>query len=1249
MAALLEDEEESVAAKAASYFARWPDRKFADPLLQVFQSSKGALMDYCAQALARLGDNRFIPIFLQRYAAKSFRLLDHIGILDAMMEVKRPEGIEIIHLLLEKACQEEKNKEAQEKLERLVPLWASTLLRCHKPEEITYLLKYYLASPRREDWGYLILAAFVAHANAPYSREELEQETKRRALSRIEKGEIAQLANGGAEACAETVEKLLKKKSYVETIDFLSQAAEALFEQAKKSIGELAMREWEKRESQLLINLRLLRALAGELPQIKQTESTVQRRLAITALLIYSQLWQCREFIGASLESLTAEKKLALLLEEREELQEDDRLIGFLAEEDSPTWMTQACLKEIKEDSHSIAASRAIRLLGRLGAIQAIPTLLSLFRDEDDGISDLAHEALSQIGEPVLPFIANIFQEGTEREINALLPLLGRLPYPATVDLILSRFDHLYEIDRESLVYALEELGSSRFIPLLKACLKEDEPEEEVFSLLCRVHGIEDPELPRIERTLARRDKESKERMARLLAGDKRALVRENIPLPLRCVECSRTYTYSVSEVLVDQDDKEMREIYIRDPIICKHCRAEGKYEITPEARLAVTLNLMAMVELDEAGKAALNEGPVKVASLRVAGRPMGPKQGLAYYQEQIAKHPDRADLRVGYGNLLLFWKKEAEARAEFEKAVQLDPLAVEALSSLAQMEMKAGRLDEAYSFYRKCLEVCESGHFFHMEEEKRDLFREQLEMALWDLQEELHIKPPQPLSMETGRPQLIKKEKVGRNDPCPCGSGKKYKRCCLAKEEFKARPSLPTTMVTEEEDRLTKRLVSFAASSRFKREFAEALSFFFSKPVSELADVPHDDSDFTQFIEWFIHDYQLAGGSTVIEEFARTQGTSIPPNEREILQGWLDPAISLFEVQESSPERAEIRIKDLFTGKEILIRDVSGSKQLVKWDLIATRVLPAGEHMRPSGSFFHFRPRERDSLIRFLNEKWGEHRKTTGKDRWEAFMKAKGYLFYHYALSREAEPQPPLLTPEYHDLVFCKALYDVDNFHAALYRLRQEADFHLEQGEEEGGEKKIRFAWLKRGKSKDIVPEGSKKGQGLVIQSALLSTPASRGTLSLGTLNLTERRLTLETLSRERLEAGKRRIEISVGSYLRFRADSFESAKAALERHKVAEEKEKESLAIPLEEKEAILKQFLTRHLEDWLHTPIPALDGKSPLDTVRLPGGKERVEQLLKEMENMEERKRREGEIYADVGVLREKLGLPLGKTYE
>lgn len=27
----------------------------------------------------------------------------------------------------------------------------------------------------------------------------------------------------------------------------------------------------------------------------------------------------------------------------------------------------------------------------------------------------------------------------------------------------------------------------------------------------------------------------------------------------------------------------------------------------------------------------------------------------------------------------------------------------------------------------------------------------------------------------------IVKGKKIGRNDPCPCGSGKKYKKCCGA------------------------------------------------------------------------------------------------------------------------------------------------------------------------------------------------------------------------------------------------------------------------------------------------------------------------------------------------------------------------------------------------------------------------------------------------------------------------------------
>ena len=35
-------------------------------------------------------------------------------------------------------------------------------------------------------------------------------------------------------------------------------------------------------------------------------------------------------------------------------------------------------------------------------------------------------------------------------------------------------------------------------------------------------------------------------------------------------------------------------------------------------------------------------------------------------------------------------------------------------------------------------------------------------------------------------RPKTLKHEhKIGRNDPCPCGSGRKYKNCCLESGKY--------------------------------------------------------------------------------------------------------------------------------------------------------------------------------------------------------------------------------------------------------------------------------------------------------------------------------------------------------------------------------------------------------------------------------------------------------------------------------
>jgi hypothetical protein len=51
---------------------------------------------------------------------------------------------------------------------------------------------------------------------------------------------------------------------------------------------------------------------------------------------------------------------------------------------------------------------------------------------------------------------------------------------------------------------------------------------------------------------------------------------------------------------------------------------------------------------------------------------------------------------------------------------------------------------------------------------------------------------------------------KIGRNDPCPCGSGSKYKRCCLAKHEAERRASPPGEVEDEEEEHLALQMAAF-------------------------------------------------------------------------------------------------------------------------------------------------------------------------------------------------------------------------------------------------------------------------------------------------------------------------------------------------------------------------------------------------------------------------------------------------------
>ncbi len=112
----------------------------------------------------------------------------------------------------------------------------------------------------------------------------------------------------------------------------------------------------------------------------------------------------------------------------------------------------------------------------------------------------------------------------------------------------------------------------------------------------------------------------------------------------------------------------------------------------------------------------------------------------------------------------------------------------IDAMSDLRQgIGLRAyGQNDPVIEYKREGFEMFEGMTAAIREEIVRRLFLVQLRP-----QAELKREKVAKVTSEGGagdgtvkRQPVVKKVKVGRNDPCPCGSGKKYKNCCLDKDQ---------------------------------------------------------------------------------------------------------------------------------------------------------------------------------------------------------------------------------------------------------------------------------------------------------------------------------------------------------------------------------------------------------------------------------------------------------------------------------
>ncbi|GAB3055818.1 SEC-C metal-binding domain-containing protein [Virgibacillus ainsalahensis] len=152
---------------------------------------------------------------------------------------------------------------------------------------------------------------------------------------------------------------------------------------------------------------------------------------------------------------------------------------------------------------------------------------------------------------------------------------------------------------------------------------------------------------------------------------------------------------------------------------------------------------------------------------------------------------------------------------------------------------------------------------------------------------------------------------KVGRNEPCPCGSGKKYKKCCGASNVVEITPDLYNTELAN----LHAKLLDVAFE-----EYPHIISKVFEQnPQPELMDNQERlDSYMAGISSWVIMNEPVQqDGQTIFDIFYKRKQKKIKHSRtRNTLAEWGGRTPAVYEIISISDEPSEMaRVQDMLTG----------------------------------------------------------------------------------------------------------------------------------------------------------------------------------------------------------------------------------------------------------------------------------------------------------------------------------------------
>jgi hypothetical protein len=436
----------------------------------------------------------------------------------------------------------------------------------------------------------------------------------------------------------------------------------------------------------------------------------------------------------------------------------------------------------------------------------------------------------------------------------------------------------------------------------------------------------------------------------------------------------------------------------------------------------------------------------------------------------------------------------------------------------------------------------------------------------------------------------------ASRNAPCPCGSGRKYKRCCHADEERFARDA-------RFDDAVGRRMQDWS-SRLLGDEIAAALEEFVG------AERVMDDADIQIFATWFHNDRELASGGTPAMRYAARR--DLPDAERAAAARIATAQLGLHHVLAVEPGRSLV-LEELVGGGRVEVRSPHVSREAIRWDILLGRVME-GDPPTLWGPTRFFEPCEEAELHAEL------HRLAGLPPALRALA-----LMRFIPPSRSAEPS--FFTLEGDPVAFASARWKVRDRPAAAQRLRElgglEPDDLLEL------EITARRATLVG--QRPPLPQGA-----LVLES---SPVEDIDTISIATLRLEGYELHGEAMSEERLEWMLEIVADDFGESVELRRREVMPVDEALATRRAGR---RDAMPERVDAAEPLLAGDLVHErMRRWLDEPHQLLDGRTPREAA-LDADRGAVVRLLRQIENAAERARRRGHPSVDVTRLRTELGL-------